>query len=93
MKVSFVNPMGKFCERVGAVITEVSKGIGLDARIGPQFLNVGVGWGGSCPSVLGKGSAAQIGREYGYRTLLLEAAQQVNYSQRLVVISKLQLLR
>src|SRR5205807_8026134 len=48
MKISFANEIANICERVGADITEVTKGIGLDSRIGPHFLSAGIGWGGSC---------------------------------------------
>ena len=89
MKISFANEMANICEKVGADTTQVSCGIGLDARIGARFLNAGVGWGGSC---FGKDLQAltHTALEYGYRPLLLEAAQQVNRLQRQVVIQKLQ---
>ena len=47
-KIGFANEIANICERVGADAKEVLGGIGLDARIGPQFLNAGIGWGGSC---------------------------------------------
>lgn len=47
-KISFANEIANICERVGADIKEVVRGFGLDDRIGPRFLNAGVGWGGSC---------------------------------------------
>ena len=89
MKISFANEIANVCERVGAEVTEVAKGIGLDARIGGRFLNAGVGWGGSC---FGKDLQAltQTALEYGYRPRLLEATQEVNHLQRQVVIQKLQ---
>ena len=89
MKISFANEIASICERVGAEITQVSAGIGLDSRIGPRFLNAGLGWGGSC---FGKDLRAltQTALEYGYRPALLEATQQVNACQRQVVIQKLQ---
>lgn len=89
MKISFANEMANICERVGAEITEVIKGIGLDARIGSRFLNAGIGWGGSC---FGKDlqSLMHTAAEYGYRPRLLEAAQEVNHSQRQLVLQKLQ---
>jgi nucleotide sugar dehydrogenase len=46
-KISFANEIANICERVGADISEVVRGFGLDGRIGPRFLNAGVGWGGS----------------------------------------------
>ena len=89
MKISFANEIANICEKVGAEITQVSRGIGLDARIGGRFLNAGVGWGGSC---FGKDLQAltHTAQEYGYRPLLLEAAQEVNHRQRHVVVQKLQ---
>ena len=47
-KITFINEMADLCEKVGANVQEVSKGIGLDGRIGPKFLNAGPGYGGSC---------------------------------------------
>jgi len=89
MKISFANEIAGICERVGAEVTQVTKGIGLDARIGGRFLKAGIGWGGSC---FGKDLQAltHTAKEYGYRPLLLEAAEQVNTNQRLSVIPKLQ---
>ncbi len=89
MKISFANEMANICERVGAEVVQVMKGIGLDARIGSKFLNAGIGWGGSC---FGKDVKAltQTALEYGYRPLLLESTQNVNQSQRQIVIQKLQ---
>ncbi len=64
LKISFINEIGLLAERVGANISEVARGIGLDSRIGPRFLNAGLGWGGSC---FGKDTAALIATagEYG----------------------------
>jgi UDPglucose 6-dehydrogenase len=89
MKISFANEMANICERVGAEVMQVMKGIGLDARIGSKFLNAGIGWGGSC---FGKDVKAltQTALEYGYRPLLLESTQNVNQCQRQIVIQKLQ---
>lgn len=47
-KISFINEMGQLCERAHADVSVVSKGMGLDSRIGPRFLNAGIGYGGSC---------------------------------------------
>ncbi|MCY7323831.1 MAG: UDP-glucose/GDP-mannose dehydrogenase family protein, partial [Phormidesmis sp. CAN_BIN36] len=47
-KISFINEVANICDRVGADVTQVAKGIGLDSRIGSKFLQAGLGWGGSC---------------------------------------------
>ncbi|MDX2029990.1 MAG: UDP-glucose/GDP-mannose dehydrogenase family protein [Blastocatellia bacterium] len=88
-KISFANEIANICERVGADIKEVVRGFGLDSRIGPKFLNAGVGWGGSC---FGKDVSAliDIAREYDYTPELLGAAVSVNKRQRQVVVHKLQ---
>lgn len=88
-KISFANEMANICERVGADINTVMSGIGLDNRIGPQFLNAGVGWGGSC---FGKDLSALIhtAREYGYEPRLLDSTREVNNQQRRSVIKRLQ---
>ncbi len=89
MKISFANEMAGICEKVGADIREVARGIGLDKRIGTAFLNAGVGWGGSC---FGKDVHAliEVAKEYSSPTPLLEATIDVNKNQRLVAIKKLQ---
>lgn len=88
-KVSFINEIANLCELVGADVTEVALGIGLDERISPGFLNAGIGWGGSC---LPKDVSAlrAIAREYDHEPMLLDAAAAVNERQRRLVIAKLQ---
>ncbi|MBK9316503.1 MAG: UDP-glucose/GDP-mannose dehydrogenase family protein [Acidobacteria bacterium] len=88
-KISFANEIANICERVGADIKEVVRGFGLDNRIGPRFLNAGVGWGGSC---FGKDVAAliDIAREYSYEPQLLGSTVEVNRRQRNVAVFKLQ---
>ncbi len=89
LKISFANEVAGLCEKVGADVRQIVRGIGLDKRIGSNFLSAGVGWGGSC---FGKdiGALQQVAREYNYPTPLLEATCEVNARQRLVVIKKLQ---
>ncbi len=89
MKIGFANEIANICERVGADVVHVMQGIGLDSRIGPKFLNAGIGWGGSC---FGKDvqSLIHTAGEYGYRARLLEATLEVNRAQRQLVIQKLQ---
>jgi UDPglucose 6-dehydrogenase len=88
LKISYINEIGNLAERVGADIREVARGIGLDARIGPRFLQAGLGWGGSC---FGKDTAALISTaaEYGLAMPIVAAARDVNKRQRLKVVEKL----
>ncbi|MDF5730463.1 MAG: UDP-glucose/GDP-mannose dehydrogenase family protein [Rhizonema sp. PD38] len=88
-KISFINEVANICDRVGADVTQVAKGIGLDTRIGNKFLNAGIGWGGSC---FPKDVSALIhtADDYGYEAQLLKAAVSVNERQRLIAVEKLQ---
>jgi len=89
VKISFANEIAGLCERVGADVVEVMRGVGLDSRIGPRFLGAGVGWGGSC---FPKDTAAliSVAAEYGYDMPITEAARLVNARQRRVAVEKLQ---
>jgi UDPglucose 6-dehydrogenase len=88
-KISFINEISGICELVGADVTNVATGIGLDGRIGSRFLSAGIGWGGSC---FPKDVAAlrAIAREYGHEPVMLDATVTVNARQRRQVIAKLQ---
>ncbi|MEH1824363.1 UDP-glucose/GDP-mannose dehydrogenase family protein [Nostoc sp. C052] len=88
-KISFINEVANICDRVGADVTQVAKGIGLDSRIGNKFLQAGIGWGGSC---FPKDVSALIhtADDYGYEAQLLKAAVSVNERQRLIALEKLQ---
>ncbi|MBF2064411.1 MAG: UDP-glucose/GDP-mannose dehydrogenase family protein [Calothrix sp. C42_A2020_038] len=88
-KISFINEVANICDRVGADVTQVARGIGLDSRIGSKFLNAGIGWGGSC---FPKDVSALIhtADDYGYEAQLLKAAVSVNERQRLIALEKLQ---
>ncbi|MEH2350760.1 MAG: UDP-glucose/GDP-mannose dehydrogenase family protein [Nostoc sp.] len=88
-KISFINEVANICDRVGADVTEVAKGIGLDSRIGNKFLQAGIGWGGSC---FPKDVSALIhtAEDYGYEAQLMKAAVSVNERQRLIALEKLQ---
>ena len=88
-KISFINEVANICDRVGADVTQVAKGIGLDSRIGNKFLQAGIGWGGSC---FPKDVSALIhtADDYGYEAHLMKAAVSVNHRQRLIAVEKLQ---
>jgi UDPglucose 6-dehydrogenase len=88
VKISFINEIAQLAEKVGADATQISRGIGLDARIGTRFLQAGIGWGGSC---FGKDTAALIAtaREYNLTMPIVAAAREVNYRQRDRVLEKL----
>ncbi|WP_066379425.1 MULTISPECIES: UDP-glucose/GDP-mannose dehydrogenase family protein [unclassified Anabaena] len=88
-KISFINEVANICDRVGADVTQVAKGIGLDSRIGNKFLQAGIGWGGSC---FPKDVSALIhtADDYGYEAQLLKSAVSVNERQRLIALEKLQ---
>ena len=88
-KISFINEIATICELVGADVSSVAHGIGLDERIGSRFLSAGIGWGGSC---FPKDVAAlrAVAREYDHEPVLLDATVAVNERQSKRVISKLQ---
>lgn len=87
-KISFINELSHLAERVGADIKVVAKGMGLDDRIGSRFLQAGVGYGGSCfPKDIR--ALIQIMKENGCSTLILDAVESVNETQKLSVIPKL----
>ena len=88
LKISFINEIAGLCEEVGADVTEVARGIGLDHRIGHRFLRAGLGWGGSCYP---KDTAALLGvaSQSGYEMPITEAARIVNFEQRIRVVKKL----
>ena len=88
-RVSFINEIANVCELVGADVTDVAEGVGLDHRLGPHFLRAGIGWGGSC---FGKDVSAlkQLAGNSGYHFQLLSAVIEVNELQKRRVIAKLQ---
>lgn len=88
-KISFINEIANICDRVGADVTQVAQGIGLDSRIGSKFLQAGIGWGGSCfPKDVS--ALVHTADDYGYDASLLKAAVDVNQHQRLIAVEKLQ---
>ena len=87
-KISFINEIANVCEEVGADVTEVARGMGLDKRIGPSFLNAGIGYGGSCfPKDVS--ALKQLAGNSGYHFQLLNSVIEVNELQKRRVISKL----
>src|SRR5262250_526518 len=81
MKISFINAVASICESVGANVQQVCQGIGSDTRIGPRFLNPGVGYGGSCfPKDLM--AFRSVARECGYDFRLLAEVMRINEEQR-----------
>ncbi len=87
-KISFINEMANLCERMGADINEVRRGIGHDARIGFQFLFPGVGYGGSCFPKDVRALVA-MAREISLPLHLMEAVDQVNENQKQVLVQKI----
>jgi UDPglucose 6-dehydrogenase len=87
-KISFINEIANVCEETGADVLEVARGMGLDDRIGPKFLQAGIGFGGSCfpKDVLG---LKQLAGNSGYHFQLLNAVIEVNELQKRRVIGKL----
>jgi UDPglucose 6-dehydrogenase len=87
LKISFINAVANICEKVGADVTMVAEGMGYDRRIGREFLDAGVGYGGSC---FPKDVAAfiKIAEEVGSDLELLRVVQKINESQRVQMVKK-----
>jgi UDPglucose 6-dehydrogenase len=87
-KISFINEIANVCDEVGADVTEVARGMGLDPRIGPKFLNAGLGFGGSC---FPKDTQAlkMLAGNIGYHFQLLNSVIEVNELQKRRVMAKL----
>lgn len=87
-KISFVNAVAEMCEKVGADVEVVSRAMGLDPRIGPHFLQAGVGYGGSCfPKDVSQFIAQ--GSELGVDLSMLESVRRINTTQRARLMTKL----
>jgi UDPglucose 6-dehydrogenase len=88
-KISFINEIANVCEETGADVLEVARGMGLDDRIGPKFLQAGIGFGGSCfPKDVT--ALKQLAGNSGYHFQLLNSVIEVNELQKRRVISKLE---
>jgi UDPglucose 6-dehydrogenase len=87
-RISFINEIARICERVDADAKLVAEGMGLDKRIGPTFLDAGIGYGGSCFPKDVKALAA-LAERFDYHPELLHAVMDINRDQRMLVIDKL----
>ncbi len=88
VKISFINAISRICEKCGGDVEQVSVGMGLDKRIGSQFLKAGLGWGGSCFPKDVQG-LTKTGERLGYNFDLLTAADQINKEQTLHFLDRL----
>jgi UDPglucose 6-dehydrogenase len=88
LKISYINEIANLCEKVGADIRDISRGIGLDKRIGREFLNAGIGFGGSCfPK--DTNALLAISKRVNYDFKILKALIDANNRQKMVIINKL----
>ena len=87
-KISFMNDIANLCEKMGADVNKVRKGIGSDPRIGNKFIYPGIGYGGSCFPKDVK-ALARTGRENGHTMRILEAVEAVNNDQKSVLFNKI----
>ncbi len=89
VKITFMNEIANYCEKVGADVDKVRLGMGSDDRIGHRFLFPGIGYGGSC---FPKDVKALIrsGRQADFNFLLLEATEEVNQAQKVILVSEIE---
>jgi UDPglucose 6-dehydrogenase len=87
-RISFINEIARICERVDTDVKVVAQGMGMDKRIGPQFLEAGVGYGGSCFPKDVK-ALARMAETMGYHPELLDAVIEINSDQRKLIVEKL----
>ncbi len=88
-KISFINEIANVCEQLGADVVEVAQGMGLDSRIGPKFLQAGIGYGGSC-FTKDVSALKLLAGNSGYHFQLLNSVIEVNELQKRRVVAKLQ---
>jgi UDPglucose 6-dehydrogenase len=87
-RISFINEIARICERVDADAKLVAEGMGMDRRIGPSFLDAGIGYGGSCfPKDVA--ALAALAERFDYHPELLHAVMDINRDQRMLAIDKL----
>ncbi|SDE43507.1 UDP-glucose dehydrogenase family protein [Riemerella columbipharyngis] len=89
VKITFMNEIANFCEKVGADVDKVRLGMGSDDRIGNRFLFPGIGYGGSCFPKDVK-ALAKSGKQNGYNFEILEATEKVNKSQKIILVSAIE---
>ena len=87
-RISFINEIANICEALGADVTEVARGMGYDKRIGPSFLDAGLGWGGSCFPKDVK-ALEHMAVLHGTQPQLLQAVMEINRNQRRRAVMKL----
>jgi len=87
-RISFMNQLASLCEKVGADIRDVARGMGLDGRIGSRFLHAGIGYGGSCFPKDIRALIATL-KEYDCHADLFEAVHRINVAQKTMVVEKL----
>jgi UDPglucose 6-dehydrogenase len=88
-RISFINAVAQICDRVGADVAVVAEGMGHDVRIGPRFLQAGLGYGGSCfPKDVD--AFAHLAAQVGYEFRLLDEVRAINVGQRRTVLQKLE---
>nr|WP_317412602.1 UDP-glucose/GDP-mannose dehydrogenase family protein [uncultured Solibaculum sp.] len=88
MKITYINEVANLCEKVGANVQKVARGMGMDDRIGNKFLNAGPGYGGSCFPKDTK-ALATIAREHGENLTLIETTIQANERQKMRMVEKI----
>jgi UDPglucose 6-dehydrogenase len=90
-RISFMNMIANLCERVGADVKAIAHGIGLDSRIGPKFLQAGIGYGGSCfPKDVN--AFIETLKENGCEASILEAVESINQKQKHSLLPKIKRL-
>jgi UDPglucose 6-dehydrogenase len=87
-KISFINAIANICDKAGADVMQVAKGMGYDSRIGSEFLSAGLGYGGSC---FGKDTRSLISTasDLGYDFRMLQAAVEINSEQPLRFVNRI----
>lgn len=88
VKISFINGISRICEECGANVDDIAAGMGMDKRISPNFLQAGLGWGGSCFPKDVQG-LSKVGKTMGFEFEMLKAAESINTSQVLHFLDRI----